>query len=235
MPYAKTYQQIEELIGRTLLNTLVAREIVRRSGIRPGSGTVIPGGATDDILLKASDNDYDVEWDYDFSATRFNTFSGMNIVDTHYHHAPVPDDVESVSPSEYSVILTGATSYDPMPWPAYPVYHRVDFSQVTRIGVHYYVGAMAGYYDNSTEFTEFRTYGSLDGGTTWESINEPRYTGEVPNMASLYLSSTSGEDMRFMFDIREEMRRDDVRVKFAVTTGSTSHKIGLDRTVLYVA
>lgn len=38
MPFGKTYSEIQELILRTALDTSMARAIVRRSGIWPGSG-----------------------------------------------------------------------------------------------------------------------------------------------------------------------------------------------------
>lgn len=70
MAFRITYDEILELIKKTLLRTDVARAIVRRAGARPGDGSAAsgvtgklpPGGSPWWALTKMSDEDFDVDW-----------------------------------------------------------------------------------------------------------------------------------------------------------------------------
>lgn len=70
MAFRITYDEILELIKKTLLRTDVARAIVRRAGARPGDFTgastgravLPPGGLPWMALTKLSDEDFDVGW-----------------------------------------------------------------------------------------------------------------------------------------------------------------------------
>lgn len=67
--FRRTYDEILELIKLKLLDTAIARDIVRKAGIRPGSssgdggsGQLFSGGDPWDAITKLSDTDFDVGW-----------------------------------------------------------------------------------------------------------------------------------------------------------------------------
>lgn len=64
MPFGYTYKEIREMIRDVVLTTPMARDIVRKSGFRPGAGVrgIPRGGEKGWALAKKSDADYDVWW-----------------------------------------------------------------------------------------------------------------------------------------------------------------------------
>lgn len=69
MAFRRTYDEILELIRKKLLDTALARKIVRKAGVRPGagsggggSGALFTGGDPWDVITKLSDTDFDVGW-----------------------------------------------------------------------------------------------------------------------------------------------------------------------------
>lgn len=71
MAFRRTYDEILELIKKQLLSTPLARAIVRKSGVRPGSSTsgedgepgfLFASGDPWDAIVKLSDTDYNVGW-----------------------------------------------------------------------------------------------------------------------------------------------------------------------------
>lgn len=95
MPFSKTYQEIKEMILNTALSTQMARDIVRRSGLRPGE-TSRPVTVINDYV-SADQPPLRMQWTADlteFSRVRFASNS--------------PDPVYVMYSSN-----TSTTDYDP--------------------------------------------------------------------------------------------------------------------------
>lgn len=63
--FRRTYDEILELIKLKLLDTAIARDIVRKSGVRPegaGGGQLANSGEPWEVITKLSDTDFDVGW-----------------------------------------------------------------------------------------------------------------------------------------------------------------------------
>lgn len=67
--FGKTYAEVREMIKAMLTTTQMSRDIVRKAGVRPGSGTGEPfqmelpeGGEAWHTITKLSDEDFDVGW-----------------------------------------------------------------------------------------------------------------------------------------------------------------------------
>lgn len=256
MSFPRLYRAIDDMLENTAKHTLLAREIVRKSGVKAGaaaSGAIAPVGNALQWLIdiwyerqtyNQPNNSLQVEIgddgigpftiakmvpkklsdeDFDITYMRETTSSGSASQATYdiYECAPTywglggeyppgsnittppaldPGGTQDRSNSSYEVrpYITGATSYDPFPYPEYPNYFWADLRYCNSIYIFYarrgaggartvmgptvpVGGSELGFEESVARFTQinstlqeyenfiwFGIMASLDGGETWE-------------------------------------------------------------------
>lgn len=171
MPFGKTYAEIEEMILDAVLDTQMCRDIMRRAGAVASGiasslawlielwftkeyyNTPINTGGTNyvyrkDNPKKASEENYDIEFQSDHSGWRFTSAGTYDIYDhspTHWGRANefYPGSRFTVGAGGFNsaykthVFITGSTLYDPFPYPELPCYFYADLKHIPVL-VHWY-------------------------------------------------------------------------------------------------